>query len=758
MERVVRLKVWWLLLAVVLFGLFWGPSNRLTLDESIESFFAPSDPLLQAYQTTKKSFGGDEFVLVGYQLEDPTDSDELRRQKELAEQLSAVPGVKSSSTQSLADTLRNPRAEGLIRLAMRLPMTRSRLMDLSRRVLIGDDDKTVCIILRLLPEEETNVSRVQTFAEIRRIANNSDPPAVVAGEPIQVHDMFRYVEDDSWLLGWVSSTLLMLVILIMFRNLRWVVLPIVVIQLVLVLTRGLLYFAHIQLSMVSSMLTSLVTIICIATVMHIVVTYREKRLAKDRYDAFVETIQLLAPPIFWTCLTTAIGFASLLSSDITPVRSFGLMMAVGTLFVPVVCVLVLPGGALIGNFQAEPFAPPEEKRLLKSLDQLAKRVNKSGRTILAVGLLIAVFAGCGLVGLRVETDFSTNFRKSSPIVQALHFFETNLGGVGSWEIGFSAPPELNEEHLEKVRELAEELREVKLPDGTGLTKVVALTDGLDLVPKIPMAERGFLRLPRLRWATLEERQELVDSLQPEMLPSLYDRKAGRMRIMLRALEQQPAEVKLKLIERVEEVAQGYFPEAKATGLYVLLANLISSLLADQIVSFGLAATGVAITMGIAFRSFWVGLISLIPNVLPILLVVGGMGWANVPINIGTAMIASVSMGLTVDSTIHYLTAYRRSRVLGAPHELAVEAAHASVGLALVLANIALITGFAALALSHFIPLVYFGVLVSAAMVGGLLGNLILLPPLLKWIPFSRKPAIASTPVDQTGDPVHPESA
>ena len=169
---------------------------------------------------------------------------------------------------------------------------------------------------------------------------------------------------------------------------------------------------------------------------------------------------------------------------------------------------------------------------------------------------------------------------------------------------------------------------------------------------------------------------------------------------------------------------------------MLLANLISSLLEDQLVSFSLAALGVAVSMGCAFRNPGLGLIAIIPNVLPILFVIGCMGWIGIPINIGTAMIASVSMGLTVDSTIHYFISYRRSRNEGRSHQEAVEFAHAHVGLALALANIALVIGFTVLSLSNFIPLVYFGVLVSVAMLGGLLGNLILLPVLLS---FDRSP-------------------
>ena len=141
-------------------------------------------------------------------------------------------------------------------------------------------------------------------------------------------------------------------------------------------------------------------------------------------------------------------------------------------------------------------------------------------------------------------------------------------------------------------------------------------------------------------------------------------------------------------------------------------------------------------MSLAFRSLKIGILSIIPNVLPILVLIGGMSWLDIPINIGTAMIASVSMGLTVDSTIHYLTSYLRLRREGLDHLTAAENSHGDVGLVLVLANLGLVAGFSVLILSNFVPLADFGILVSIAMVGGLVSNIFLMPVLLRWISVS----------------------
>jgi len=131
------------------------------------------------------------------------------------------------------------------------------------------------------------------------------------------------------------------------------------------------------------------------------------------------------------------------------------------------------------------------------------------------------------------------------------------------------------------------------------------------------------------------------------------------------------------------------------------------------------------------------LISLFPNVFPIVLVIGTIGWIGLPVNIATAMIASVSMGLTVDSSIHYISGYQLARKSGLSASQAIFQTHSGVGSALLFSNLALIIGFSVLTLSNFIPLVYFGILVSVAILGGLIGNLLLLPVLLRWV--DRRP-------------------
>lgn len=718
-DWLIRARIWLLLLSLLLVGLAWGPATRLKFDQSIESLYAAENPVLLAYQRSKHIFGGDEFAFVAWTDPDLNTSAGLERTEALAEQLEEIPGIEERSVQDLASALRPAKLPFL-------SLKEETLRELSRGILLGEDNQTTAVVARLTSEDRAPISRAETIERIRNVAESfagkTGLRTYLVGEPIQVQEMFRYVEEDGLWLWIYSALLLIFVILILFRSVRWTLLPVFVVVVTVLWTRAVLVVSGMQLSMVSSMLNSLVTIIGIATVIHVAVNFRERRRSLDRVTALRDTLARLTLPIFWTCMTTAAGFAALISSRISPVQSFGIMMTLASMLVLVAAATLISGGALLGRYGAEVGQAPGEERLEYFLGRITHGVERHPQLMSILAIVLASVSLLGFFRLHVETDFSKNFRASSPIVQGLDFVETRLGGAGTWEVNFAAPAELTTEYLDQVRELAARLRELEIDGERPLTKVIALTDGLDLIPSIPFFT-----------ARLSQKLSTLERMQPEYLTSLYNPDAQRMRIMLRARERQPSETKLQLIEQVRATARETFDEAETTGLFVLLAFLIESLMRDQWVSFLLAAAGIGSLMTIAFGSLWIGLISLVPNVFPIVLVIGTMGWIGLPINIATAMIASVSMGLTVDSSIHFMSSYQRVRRRGGSFSEALHETHQGVGRALVFANFALVCGFLVLTASHFIPLVYFGVLVSVAMLGGLIGNLVLLPLLLRLV-------------------------
>ncbi|NNJ25680.1 hypothetical protein LzC2_17530 [Planctomycetes bacterium LzC2] len=720
------------------------PANRLELERSIESLYADDDPRLAAFSRSREYFGGDEFVVVAWDQPDPTAPENLDQIEAFAYALSDVPGVNPDSTQDLSRVLRPPGVNFLLRRL--IPLWESELLELSEGAIISSDRRTVAVVLRLEAETPGQPvagpgSRAETFQTIRDLAAAHDPPAFVAGEPIQIHDAFEAVESDGRILFYVSLALLGGVLLALLRSGRWVLIPLAVVLAAILWTRASLYLSGLRLSMVSSMLNSLVCIVGVATVMHVALRFRELRQLGGGsgsevapINAMRQTLSQLAAPIFWSCATTAVGFLSLLAAELTPVRSFGLMMGLGAGAVLLATYSLTPGLSLAGGFDSTPRGVPGEGALGGLLGWGPDAILRQKVPIAVATVLLTAFSILGVLRLEIETDFSKNFKADSEIARGLDYIEERLGGAGSWEINLPAPgPEegLQQEYLDRIRVLTADLRNLEIDGRPAVTKVVSLTDTLDTLPLVG--------------STVRERLDQLKDFAPEVEPSLYNpgepgRGEGRMRIVLRSLERQSSERKRAMIERAEALARERFPEgdasaggpAETTGMFVMLTYLIESLLRDQLVSFCWASVGLFGMMWLAFRSLKLAAASMLPNLLPIGLVLGGLGWAGLPVNIGTAMIASVSVGLTVDGNVHYIAAYLRQRRLGKSRREALTVAHRSVGRAMTFAVLALACGFAALTLSQFVPLIYFGALVSLAMVGGLIGDLVLLPLMIGW--------------------------
>lgn len=736
-----------LLVAVIAVLLSIPASEQLRFDQRIEAFFAEDNRDLQILSRSRAEFGGDEFVVVAWTeerlfempndeypqtLEEALAVDVLHRvdapvaekMRRVAAKLNAIAGVNGSQTQHLADFLD---------AAPRYKPSRRSMLRLFEGTMVGHDGRTTGIVLELLPEAESTESRAATLSQIRTIAVELGDVAV-AGEPVQVFDMFEMVEQDGQALFLVSLSILAIVLLAMFRGLRWMLAAVGLVLGSVVASRATLFVVGAELSMVSSMLSSLVTVIGIATCMHVFVHYREIRRAQpptpaetparqqQMVVAATETFREMAGPVFWTCLTTAMGFGSLLVSQITPVRSFSVMMCLATGVVFVGCAVVLPATLASGSRLRAPALVPLEHWLDRGLSLTARAVES--RPVLTGLLCCGLFAAAipGVLRLDLETDFSRNFRESSSIVRSLKFIESRLGGAGSWEIAFDTPETLNDEFLEEIEQLTAQLRQ--MAEGDDSINVLSLTDISDLPPRIFGPTKTLRR---------------IANKQPELVANFYNAEAQRMRIILRSAEQMSSEKKVAQIADIRQCVADFFDSRdlqqqdrpEATGMFVLLAELIQSLLSDQLKSFLVACGGILACMTVAFGSLRIGILSLFPNVFPVAIVMGVLGWSGVRVNIGTAMITSVSMGLTVDSTIHYITAFERARRTRRVAD-ALRVAHASAGRAVVFAHVALVAGFLVLTASRFIPLVYFGALLSLSMIGGVFGDLVLLPLLLRW--------------------------
>jgi predicted RND superfamily exporter protein len=702
-------------------------SRHLQFDRSVENMFASDDPLLKPYRMQKRAFGANEIVLVAYVDQDLMTAAGMQRLEDLCGQLSALPGIDTVLSMG-----RGPLGANII---SKNPLARS-LLKLYEGYTVGADRETTAVVCVLAP---TRVSRGQTIDAIRRILAAEAPGGVVVGVPVMVVDGFRYLERDGLLLGIVSVLLLIMVIVFCFRSLRWVLIPLAVTQWTLICTKAALVASQLPLTLVSSMLGANITIIGVATTVHIIVRYRELRdegLAAE--DALRRATTELAAPIFWACATDTIGFGSLLLSHVGPVHDFGLMMVIGSTLVIAGLLLLVPGLALAGRRRGDPRRAWGEHHLDASLRRISTSLALRPKAWAWGSALVCSVAALGYTRLEVETDFMSNFRSDSPLVHSYRFVESRLGGAGVWDCLVPITGPLNGEQMERLRHLEARLRdEVRVRDGQGrdapgLTKVMSIVDALDAAT---LGRLKHVPIAALRDRVIAAALSQVESDLPTMFRSLVavdpDQPDKRyVRVMLRSLERQPADQKRAVIEKVRAIAREEFPGADVTGFFVLLTSLIDSTTRDQWLTFAASTGGIFLMMVVAFRSVPLALVALVPNALPIFVATGLWGWLGLKINMGAAMIAAVSMGLSVDSSVHYITVFLHRRKAGDDFRTALDAAHQTVGRAMVFSTLALVVGFSALCLSEFVPTIYFGALVGLTMLGGLAGNLVVLPLLL----------------------------
>jgi|694.fasta_scaffold03597_16 hypothetical protein len=742
-------------------------SRHLQFSRSVDAMFDRSDPALVPYRRLARAFGSNEVVLAAYDDPQLFTAQGIARLRDLTARLESLPGVASAT--SLATLIGNRAID------LENNQLARRFVGLMEGYAVGADRRTAGVVCVLEPPAANAptpraraVSRADTIDRLRDVMAEL-PSGMVAGEPVMLRDGFAMLERDGNLLGTTSGLLAGAVLLLAFRSLRWLVIPLAVVLLALWMTRGVLAVVGLQLTMVSTMLSAMVTVVGIATVTHVIVEFRRQRgLGRAPREALEEALTLLFWPVVGAIITDVIGFGSLLASRVGPVHDFGVMTAIGALAVLAAAALVLPFLALAGRRDADPRMAWGEGLLESALDRLVERIVARPLPILLATTALVGVAVAGMGRLEVETDFTRNFRASSPVVAAYDMIESRLGGAGVWDVLVPVPAEgrIDARALARLLRLEQRLRtEVTTPADPGagqpalaqpaLTKVMSLADVLEAVSPVPVEQLGGSGIGN--WVVARAVAEMQERM-PQMGRALLgvDPEDGStwLRVTLRSRERQPAAAKRAIIGQVQRIVAEEYPAAdglpggEVTGFFVLLAQLVDRMLADQWLTFVIAAVGIFVLLAVGFRSLLLAAIALVPNALPIFVVLGLLGWTRTPVNMGTAMIAAVSMGLSVDSSIHYITAFRRRLAAGGT-ATALGDAHQTAGRAMVFSTLALVVGFLALTTSGFMPTVSFGWLSCLTLAGGLLGNLVVLPVLLallaRWIaPPSSSAAPAAT--------------
>jgi hypothetical protein len=715
----------------------WPLAAKLELDRHLESMFRPDDPTLIDYLSLRSAFGGNAVVILVYR-DNAFEPDGLDRNRRLSEQVRSLPGV----TGILSPSVLNDAIVKIRPLAFGTtsPLTQANdaLVQQFDHIFAGythtANHQYSSIVALLGPDQRETLTALRM---IRTKLRDGGTDAVLVGEPVLLDDGFTLIERDGERLAVWTVALLSIVLLVTLHDWRYVLLSALSILWSVVVTRAVSQGFGIQLSIVSSILTAIVTVITVASVMHLGVRCRvAMQRGATRARATRSALASLAVPIFWTCATDAAGFIALVSSRIRPVQDFGVMIAIASIAVFLSILLFAPALMAIGSKSGQRGRSFNRfSRFLRraSIHLAATFIHHRRFVSLSSVIGILVLIG-GVTLLETETSFLNNFRPDSEISRAYGLVERHMGGAGVWDIVLNVPVNITASDLERVRSLEDDLRKIRI-DEISLTQVLSIADVeqvLNTVPLLSLLDTN-ARLNGIRLA--------MPSISDALLTPTGSALPRRLRIMLRSAEQLSADAKTRLIEDVRATVQKHVSQPDAnldrsvyvTGYYVLIAGWIRQLVDDQWRSFFVSSVLVWGLLAYAFRSARFAAASLLPNLLPAFLMLAVVGIMGDRVNMGAAMIAAVSVGLSIDSSVHFLTGYGQRRARGHGPSLAAAHAAGAISLPIMAATLALVLGFTVLATSDFVPTATFGLLIAATLCVGTLINLTLLPAMIRQV-------------------------
>ena len=630
---------------------------------------------------------------------------------------------------------------------------------------------------------EVDHKRVAQIREL--IEDYRDRATIFLGGPDMITaDMITFIKSDLTVFGAGILVFIIATLALIFRQIRFVVLPLITCTLCLVIILGFLSWIDWRLTVISSNFVLLLLIITLALTIHLIVRYRELQSnnpESNQHELVSQTVISMAKPCLYTVLTTIVAFTSLVVSDIRPVIDFGWMMTMGISLALVIAFITIPAGMVLLGKGSYTSLKDNSSAFTAKFAWLTEHY---GTLILLTALSLAALSAYGISKLEVENRFIDYFRSDTEIYRGMETIDTALGGTTPLDIIIQAPvfdePAINDvEEFESTDddysldddyafedEYGDMEEELSQDDASGLTesywfsstgladleKLQTFIDAQPEVGKVNSLVQLYAVARDLSNRDLNDleiaimRQNLSDEIYQQMVAPYLLEDIDEARIQLRAMETGGQLRRAELLEKIHQYAideVGIAPEnIRFTGILVLYNNMLQSLYKSQIVTLGAVFIGIMIMFLVLFQSVKISIIAILPNFLAAGIVLGSMGIFGIPLDMMTITIAAIAVGIGVDHAIHYLTRFKREFSLDSNYIGAMHRAHASIGQALFYTSITIIAGFSILALSNFIPSVYFGLLTGLAMLAALLGSMTLLPQLI----IISKPFGADIPV------------
>lgn len=783
------------------------------LDASSDSLLLENDEDLRYYRGIKARYGDDEFLVATYKpQQDLFATESIEDLRQLRDKLSKVKNVESvvsildvpllksppKSLSEIADSAPTFFSEGTDKVMAKNELLTSTLY---KNLIISEDGQTTAILLNLkinqvlesmiekrdnlrlkrlsnplnqaeLDElesvsEEIKIFRKQERGEtaeliksIRNILSQHKEKAEIflGGAPMITVDMIDFIQKDIQIFGAAILLFLIVALLVIFKNPRWMLISMACCLLGLINMTGFLGLMGWPITVVSANFVALLLIFSLSISVHLTVRYRElASLNPDKDQSWLvhRTMKDKLEPCFYTTITTMVGFGSLLVAGIKPVIDFGWMMLIsmGAIFTLVFLFFpaVLTSLKKIGVKRKSDWSTGITNGFAEMV------VNRSNQ-ILIFFVMLASVSVFGITKLTAENQFIKAFKEDTEIFQGLTVIDNQLGGTTPLDIIIDADPDFQQ--IEVVDDFEDEFFEDEFFDDedTGydiggdsywynsyrLKTIDSIHEYLESLEEAGKVVSFSTTMEVLK--TLNDDEEidtfflslLYKKVPEDVKEALFDPylsdDGNQLRISFRVFESYPELKRNQLIEQIKSdlvEKTGLKPsQVKLTGLLVLYNNVLESLIRSQILTIGVVFLAITLMFLVLFRSIRYALVAIVPSIIASSGVLGLMGLLNIPLDVMTITIAAICIGIGVDHSIHYIHRFREEIDNNESRTQAIQNAHSSTGQAIYFTSIIIIVGFSILGLSNFIPTIYFGIFTAFAMAIALIANLTLLPVLL----------------------------
>ncbi len=585
----------------------------------------------------------------------------------------------------------------------------------------------------------------------------------LGGVPMIASDSIGFVKNDLVIFGFGLFAFLVVILSIIFGRPRWVICSMATCMVAALLMLGLLGLLDWPVTVVSSNFVSLMLILTLSLMVHLIVRYREllnQNPATTQRELVLETVKSKAIPSLYTSLTTMVAFASLLVSGIRPVIDFGWMMVIGIAISLTVAFTLFPAALML---------LPAERAVVDhdftgKITRFFARANEQyGGRILLIFTTLAIFSLLGSAQLSVENRFIDYYKKSTEIYQGMELIDHKLGGTTPLDLIIDAPTSFFVESestnmVEEEPSLFDEMMDIfsSEEDEAGITgtsywfnsnslgDIEAIHDYLDGLPEtgkvlsVTTAIRMLKSIDReilsdnLSLAILYKR--LPEEIKSHLIAPYMSEDGNQLRFSVRLFESDPSLNRKALLARINHDLINRYGLTKEqihlSGMGVLYNNMLQSLFSSQIQTLGVVFGAIMLMFALLFRNLRLAIIAIIPNIIAAGSVLGLMGWLSIPLDMMTITIAAICIGIGVDDTIHYLHRIGEEYQKDGDYRAAARRSHNSIGRAMYYTTLTITLGFSILALSNFIPTIYFGLLTGFSMLMALVANMTLLPVLI----------------------------